>query len=96
MARSNRSVFLSNLGEIPNWGFLGDDSRHELLHWFHNYLAEQARSAIVAGLSGDVQFHDDALAAGEEGHWHSGLVSFTVATLWRSPSMHDVFHYDVV
>jgi hypothetical protein len=33
-------VFLVDLGEIPNWGVLGDDSRHGLLHWLHNYLAE--------------------------------------------------------
>jgi hypothetical protein len=46
MARSHRSVFLSDLGEIPNWGALVDDSRHGLLHWLHNYLAEQAGSAI--------------------------------------------------
>jgi hypothetical protein len=44
-----------------------------------------------------VQFHNDALAAGEEeGYWRSGLVAFTVAALRRSPGMHDVFHCDVV
>jgi hypothetical protein len=46
MERSHRSVFLSDLGEIPNWGALVDDSRHELLYWLHNYLAEQAGSTI--------------------------------------------------
>jgi hypothetical protein len=46
MTRSHRSVFLSDLGEIPNWGALLDVSRHGLLHWLHNYLAEQAGSAI--------------------------------------------------
>jgi hypothetical protein len=45
-ARSHRSVFLVDLGEIPNWGVLVDDSRHGLLYWVHNYLAEQAGSAI--------------------------------------------------
>jgi hypothetical protein len=39
-------VFLGDLGEIPNWGVLVDDSRHWLLCWVHNYLAEQAGSAI--------------------------------------------------
>jgi hypothetical protein len=57
-----------------------------LLHWLHNYLAEQAGSAIYSRLA----------AGEEEGHWHSGLVAFTVAALLRSPGMHDVFHCDVV
>jgi hypothetical protein len=50
MARSHCSMFLSDLGEIPNWGVLVDDSRHELLHWLHNYLAEQAGSTIYSRL----------------------------------------------
>jgi hypothetical protein len=50
MVRSHRSVFLSDLGEIPNWGALVDDSRHGLLHWLHNYLAEQAGSTIYSRL----------------------------------------------
>jgi hypothetical protein len=44
--RSHYSVFLGDLGEIPNWAALVDDSRHGLLYWAHNYLAEQAGSAI--------------------------------------------------
>ena len=51
-ARSHRSVFLSDLGEIPNWGVLVDDSRHELLHWLHNYLAEQASRQFIGSHSG--------------------------------------------
>jgi hypothetical protein len=52
---------------------------------------------FIAGLSGGVQFHNDVLAAREEkGYWRLGLVAFTVAALRQSPSMHDVFHYDVV
>jgi hypothetical protein len=39
-ARLYRSVFWVDLGEILNWGALVDDSRHGLLHWLHNYIAE--------------------------------------------------------
>jgi hypothetical protein len=46
MARSHRSVFWVDLGEIPNWGVLVDDLRYRLLQWLHNYLVEQAGSAI--------------------------------------------------
>jgi hypothetical protein len=49
-ARSHRLVFLGDLGEIPNWGVLVDDSRHWLLCWVHNYLAEQAGSVIYSRL----------------------------------------------
>jgi hypothetical protein len=39
-------VFLSDLGEITNWGVLVDDSRHGLLHWLHNYIAERTKAVI--------------------------------------------------
>ena len=58
-----------------------DDSRHGLLHWLHNYLAEQAGSAIYRLPQRWRPFREDALAIGEEeGHWRSGLVAFTVAS----------------
>jgi hypothetical protein len=43
-----------------------DDSRHGLLHWLHNYLAEQAESTIYRPHGGGIQFREDVLAA-EEG-----------------------------
>jgi hypothetical protein len=33
-------VFLTDLGEIPNWGALVDDLRHGLVYWMLDYLAE--------------------------------------------------------
>jgi hypothetical protein len=45
---SNYSVFLRDLGEIPNWGVLGEDLRHGLLHWLRNYLAERTGVAIYS------------------------------------------------
>jgi hypothetical protein len=47
-ARSQGTVFMVDLGEIPNWGVLGDDSRHGLLHWLHNYLAQRTGAAIYS------------------------------------------------
>ena len=41
-------MFLSDLGEIPNWGVLGEDLRHGLLHWLRNYLAERTGVAIYS------------------------------------------------
>jgi hypothetical protein len=37
---SHRTVFLIDLGEIPNWGSLVNDLRHEWVHWVLEYLAE--------------------------------------------------------
>jgi hypothetical protein len=96
-ARSHRSVFLVDLGEIPNWGALVDDLRWGLVYWVHNYLAEQAGRQFIGSLSGGVQFREDALANGEkEGYWRASLVAFTVAALRRSPGMQDIIHCDVV
>jgi hypothetical protein len=39
------AVFLTDLGEISNWGALVDDLRHGLVYWMLDYLAElMARS----------------------------------------------------
>jgi hypothetical protein len=43
---SHTAVFLIDLGEIPNWGAVGDDWRWGLVHWVHNYLAELSGEAI--------------------------------------------------
>jgi hypothetical protein len=32
-------VFLTDLGEISNWGVLVDDPRHGLVYWVRDYLA---------------------------------------------------------
>jgi hypothetical protein len=38
-------VFLTDLGEISNWGALVDDLRHGLVYWVRDYLADlMARS----------------------------------------------------
>jgi hypothetical protein len=49
-ARSHRSVFLVDLGEIPNWGALVDDSRHGLLDEGLDYLTEPWVCAIYSRL----------------------------------------------
>jgi hypothetical protein len=42
---SHRTVFLIDLGEIPNWTSLLNDLRHEWVRWLLEYLAElRARS----------------------------------------------------
>jgi hypothetical protein len=46
--RAQGTVFLVDLGGIPNWGNLVDDSSHGLLHWLHNYLAERTWVAIYS------------------------------------------------
>jgi hypothetical protein len=71
--RANCAVFLRDLGEILIWGVLGEDLRHELLHWLRNYLAEWTGRQFIASNGGGVQFHEDVLAAGrEKGYWRSG------------------------
>jgi hypothetical protein len=45
MMNSHRTVFLIDLGEIPNWSSLVNDLRHEWVRWVLEYLAElRARS----------------------------------------------------
>jgi hypothetical protein len=39
-------VFLTDLGEISNWGALVDDLRHRLVHWVLDYLAEPMVQSI--------------------------------------------------
>jgi hypothetical protein len=39
-ARSLRTVFRTDLGEIPNWGSLVSNWRHEWVDWMLEYLAE--------------------------------------------------------
>jgi hypothetical protein len=39
-------VFLTELGEISNWGVLVDDPRHELVYWVRDYLAEPMTRSI--------------------------------------------------
>jgi hypothetical protein len=36
----------TDLGEIPNWGAVGNDRSYELVHWTHDYLAEHAEASI--------------------------------------------------
>jgi hypothetical protein len=45
-ASSHTAVFWIDLGEIPNWGAVGNDWRWGLVHWMHNYLAELTGAVI--------------------------------------------------
>jgi hypothetical protein len=36
----------TDLGEIPNWGAVGNDRSYELVHWTHDYLVEHAEASI--------------------------------------------------
>jgi hypothetical protein len=40
------AVFLTDLGEISNWGALVDDLGHGLLYWVRDYLAEPMARSI--------------------------------------------------
>ena len=42
----------TDLGEIPNWRTLVDDSRHGLLDEVLDYLTEPRYAQFIAGLSG--------------------------------------------
>jgi hypothetical protein len=39
-------VFRTNLGEIPNWGSLVSNWRHERVDWMLDYLAEPTTGSI--------------------------------------------------
>ena len=63
----------------------------------HNYIAEQAGRQFIGSNSGGVQFHEDAVAAGDErGYWRSGLVEFTLATSPAMTRRARASHYDEV
>jgi hypothetical protein len=43
---SHRTMFLIDLGEIPNWSSLVNDLRHEWVRWVLGYLAELTACSI--------------------------------------------------
>ena len=45
-ARSLCAVFRTDLGEIPNWGSLVSNWRHERVDWMLDYLAEPTTGSI--------------------------------------------------
>jgi hypothetical protein len=45
-ARSLCAVFRTDLGEIPNWGSLVSNWRHERVDWMLDYLAEPTTCSI--------------------------------------------------
>jgi hypothetical protein len=49
-ARSLCSVFQTNLGEIPNWGSLVSNWRHERVDWMLEYLTEPRVCSIYRAL----------------------------------------------
>jgi hypothetical protein len=46
MARLPCAVFWTDLGEIPNWGSLVSNWRHERVDWMLDYLAEPTTCSI--------------------------------------------------
>jgi hypothetical protein len=49
-ARSLCAVFQTDLGEIPNWGSLVSNRRHEWVDWMLEYLAESRMCSIYSAL----------------------------------------------
>jgi hypothetical protein len=49
-ARSLCAVFQTDLGEIPNWGSLVSNWRHERVDWMLEYLAERRMCSIYGAL----------------------------------------------
>jgi hypothetical protein len=43
---SHRTVFLVDLGEIPNWGLLVSNWRHDLVGWVLDYLTDSTAHSI--------------------------------------------------
>jgi hypothetical protein len=43
---SHRTVFLIDLGKIPNWGSLVNDLRHDWVRWVLEYLAKLRACSI--------------------------------------------------
>jgi hypothetical protein len=50
MARSLWAVFWTDLGEIPNWGSLVSNWRHEQVDWMLEYLTELRVCSIYRAL----------------------------------------------
>jgi hypothetical protein len=50
--RSLCVVFRTDLGEIPNWGSLVSNWRHERVDWMLEYLAERGCTQFIGPLSG--------------------------------------------
>jgi hypothetical protein len=48
--RSLCAVFRTDLGEIPNWGFLVSNWRHERVDWMLEYLTEPRVCSIYRAL----------------------------------------------
>jgi hypothetical protein len=60
------TVFLTDLGEIPNWWALVNNLRHELVYWVRDYLAEPMAHSIYRARGGGPWIWDGAVATGEE------------------------------
>jgi hypothetical protein len=94
---SHTAGFLTDLGEIPNWGAVGDDLRCGLVHWVHNYLAELTWAVIYRSHQRWRLILRRRVAAEERGgHWRKGCVAFTVARLPATNQLSKAAYCDVV
>jgi hypothetical protein len=81
MVRSNRAVFLSDLGEMRNWKALVNNWRHDLVAWCVITLRTRRCAQFIVCLSGGLQFCIGVLAVKEErSYWCTRLVAVTMAT----------------
>jgi hypothetical protein len=79
--RSNRAVFLSDLGEMRNWRAVVNNWRHNLVAWCVITLRTRRCAQFIVCLSGGLQFWIGTLVVGEErSYWRTRLVVVTVAT----------------
>jgi hypothetical protein len=70
-----------DLGEIPNWRTLVDDSRHGLLDEVLDYLTEPRHAQFIVGLSGGRGIGRRRAAVRDRGgNWCARLVSITMAS----------------
>jgi hypothetical protein len=82
MARSLCVVFQTDLGELPNWGSMVINWRHERVDWMLNYLAEPMAGSIyriherwrlIQGKTRDGRREGGAVAQAIGGIYRGGL-----------------------
>jgi hypothetical protein len=80
MARSLCVVFRTDLGELPNWGSMVINWRHERVDWMLNYLAEPMAGSIYRIHERWRLIRGKTRDGRREGVlWRKRLVAFTVA-----------------
>jgi hypothetical protein len=87
-------VFQTDLGEIPNWGSLVSNWRHEWVDWMLEYLVEPTTCSIYRLPEWWSVYLRCRGGGRREGvHWRKQLVAFTVAS---SPDMHNASYCNMV